>query len=114
MKKTVFACVCMLALMFLISSKDVVADPLPQGWHNVCEVVTVGQLFNRAMMTLTCEGQTPRRWVVLDSAKAKELLAIGLTAQSSGAKVRAWVMGDSVTVAGVQAQTLYGLLVRDD
>jgi hypothetical protein len=114
MKKTLIVCMCVLAMGLMISTHKASADPLAKGWHNFCTIETTGQLFNRTLLTLTCDDHsTPKVWVVLNQDKYKELLAVALTAESTGAPVRAWVMDDSVNVAGVQCQTLYGLMLID-
>jgi hypothetical protein len=114
MKKTLIVCMCVLAMGLMISTHKASADPLPQGWHNFCNVNYTGELFNRALLTLTCEGHsTSNVWVVLNTDKEKELLATALSAQTAGKPVKAWVMGDSVSIAGINAQTLYGLMIRE-
>jgi hypothetical protein len=114
MKKTLIVCMCVLAMGLMISTHKASAAPLSQGWHNFCNVEYAGQLFNRSLLTLTCDDHaTPNVWVVLNTDKAKELLAVALSAQAAGKPVRAWVMGDSVNIAGINAQTLYGLMTID-
>lgn len=113
MKKLVFACVCMLAMLFFFSTKDVTAGSIPQGWH-VCQVKTVGPFFGESLMTVECEGVTGVHWVVFDTAVKRELLATALTASSSGQNVRAWVHANTRQVSSIHPQILYSLMIRPD
>ena len=86
------------------------AATAPQGW-SFCEIDYIGPLFGKTVMALTStEGKwVGNVWVILDSATEKPMLATALTARSLDAVVKCWIMGDSVNVAGMPMQTLYGV-----
>jgi hypothetical protein len=113
MKKVFFIWAVVMVLFFGMGTgiKNASAQTLPQGWHT-CDIITVGPLFNHTLATLTCDGQAANQWVTFGTDTKKELLAAALTARSLNARVRAWVHADTVSVAGVDAQWLYGLMLR--
>ena len=83
---------------------------ISQGFHDVT-ILYAGPFFDRIIILVNAvDGSFAYQWLELNGGNDKALLATALTAMSMGNPVRAWVMNDPHTVAGLAVQTCYSIL----
>ena len=84
---------------------------ISQGFHDVT-ILYAGPFFDRQIVLVNAvDGSFSYQGLEMNGGNDKSLQGTALTARSMGHPVRAWVMNDPHTVAGIPVQTCFSILL---